>query len=114
MIGGRPASGIDPETGLEINPPEVVPGADFLVRGDIVTATLTPQDAPEFVIIAPSGTRYRIRSQPVSGIFFEDGSQPRPHEFAIGIPVQATVRQEVGAGATIVVQSTDLTLLLEE
>ena len=114
MVAGRPASGVDPDTGLEINPPEVVPGVDFIVRGEIVTATLTPQDSPEFVIIAPSGTRYRIEAQPVPDIFFEDGSQPKPHEYSIGLPVQATVRQEIGAGATIVVQSSDLTLLLEE
>jgi len=111
MVAGRPASGIDPDTNLEINPPTVVPGVDFIVRGEIVNANLTPQESPEFVILAPSGTRFRIRSQAVSGIAYEDGTVPALHEFQRGVLVQATVRQEEGAGATITVQSTDFMLL---
>ncbi len=114
MIAGRPASGTDPDTGLEINPPSVVPGVDFIVRGEIVNASLTPQDSPEFVVLAPSGTRYRIRSQHVNDIFYDDGTQPALHEFKRGVLLQATVRQEEGAGATITVQSSDLTLLHDE
>ncbi|MCA9865227.1 MAG: hypothetical protein KC410_01915 [Anaerolineales bacterium] len=114
MIAGRPASGIDPDTGLEINPPTVVPGVDFIVRGEIINANLTPQDSPEFVILSPSGTRFRIRSQPVPDISYEDGTQPALHEFQRGVLIQATVRQEEGAGATITVQSTDLTLLHDQ
>lgn len=113
-IAGRPANGTDPDTGLEINPPSVVPGVDFIVRGEIVNANLTPQDSPEFVILAPSGTRYRIRSQNVMDITYEDGTQPALHEFQRGVLVQATVRQDEGAGATITVNSTDLTLLHDE
>lgn len=111
MIAGRPTSGIDTDTNLEINPPTVVPGVDFIVRGEIVNANLTPQDSPEFVILAPSGTRFRIRSQQVSDIAYEDGTVPALHEFQRGVLVQATVRQDEGAGATITVQSTDFTLL---
>ncbi len=111
VIAGRPASGIDPDTNLEVNPPTVVPGVDFIVRGEIVNANLTPQESPEFVILAPSGTRFRIRSQQVSDIVYEDGTVPALHEFQRGVLVQATVRQEEDAGATITVQSNDLTLL---
>lgn len=114
MIGGLPASGTDPDTGLEINPPSVVPGVDFIVRGEIVNANLTPQDSPEFVVLAPSGTRYRIRSQPVSEIAYSDGVKPALHEFQRGVLLQATVRQEEDAGATITVNSVDLTLLHDE
>ncbi len=114
LIAGRPASGTDPDTGLEINPAAVVPGVDFIVRGEIVNANLTPQDSPEFVVLAPSGTRFRIRSQPVNEILYDDGSQPALHEFQRGMLLQATVRQEEDAGATITVNSTDLTLLHNE
>lgn len=114
MVAGRPASGIDPDTGLEINPASVVPGVDFIVRGEIINANLTPQDSPEFVILSPSGTRFRIRSQAVSDIAYDDGTQPALHEFQRGVLVQATVRQEEDAGATITVQSTDLTLLHDQ
>lgn len=114
MLAGRPASGMDPETNLEINPAAVVPGVDFIVRGEIVNANLTPQESPEFVIIAPSGTRFRIQTQPVSSISYEDGTVPALHEFQRGVLIQATVRQEEGAGATITVQSEDFTLLHDE
>lgn len=110
-VAGRPAGGIDPDTNLEINPPAVVPGVDFIVRGEIVNANLTPQESPEFVILSPSGTRFRIRSQAVSDIAYEDGTVPALHEFQRGVLVQATVRQDEGAGATITVHSDDLTLL---
>lgn len=114
MVAGRPASGTDPDTGLEINPPTVVPGVDFIVRGEIVNANLTPQDSPEFVVLSPSGTRFRIRSQHVNDILYEDGTKPALHEFQRGVLIQATVRQEEDAGATITVQSTDVTLLHDQ
>jgi hypothetical protein len=111
IIAGRPASGIDPDTGLEINPPSVVPGVDFIVRGELINANLTPQESPEFMVLAPSGTRYRIRPQAVNEIFYDDGTQPALHEFQRGVLAQATVRQEEDAGATITVTSSDFTLL---
>jgi hypothetical protein len=114
MVAGLPASGTDPDTGLEINPPEVVPGVEFIVRGEIVNANLTPQDSPEFVVLSPSGTRYRIRSQHVNEITYEDGSKPALHEFQRGMLVQATVIQEEDAGATITVHSNDFTLFHSE
>lgn len=114
MVAGRPASGIDPDTGLEINPPAVIPGVEFIVRGEIVNASLTPQESPEFVILAPSGTRYRIFAQNVNDISYEDGTKPALHEFGRGMMVQATVRQDENAGATIAVNSTDFTLLHDQ
>jgi hypothetical protein len=110
-VAGLPASGTDPDTGLEINPPGVVPGVAFIVRGEIVNANLTPQDSPGFVILSPSGTRYRIRSQHVNDITFEDGEKPALHEFKRGVLIQATVQQAEDAGETITVQSSDLMLL---
>lgn len=114
MVAGRPASGTDPDTGLEINPPTVVPGVDFIVRGEIVNANLTPQDSPEFVVLSPSGTRFRIRSQHVNEILYDDGTKPALHEFQRGVLIQATVRQEEDAGATITVHSSDFTLLRDQ
>jgi len=111
MIAGRPASGIDPDTGLEINPATITPGVDYILRAELISASLTPQDSPEFMLTSPAGVRYRVRAQPVPQILYEDGTQPALHEFTRGMPVQATVRQEEDAGATILVHSTDLTLL---
>lgn len=114
MLAGRPTSGIDPETGFEINPPQVIPGVDFIVVGEIMSFNLIPKDRPEFVILSPSGTRYRIHPQPIDQITYEDGTLPAQTDFKRGLPVAATVRQEEGAGATIVVQSSDFTLLQGE
>jgi hypothetical protein len=111
LIAGRPASGIDPDTGLEINPATITPGVDYILRAELISASLTPQDSPEFMLTSPAGVRYRVRAQPVPEIKYEDGTQPALHEFTRGMLVQATVRQEEGAGATILVHSTDLTLL---
>jgi hypothetical protein len=60
--------------------------------------------------LSPSGTRYRIRSQHVNEITYDDGTKPALHEFQRGMLVQATVMQEEDAGATITVHSTDFTL----
>jgi hypothetical protein len=114
MVAGLPASGIDPETGLEINPEQFVPGVDFIVRGRLVSFNLTPQDSPEFLIESPSGTRYRVNSQPVPAIAFADGTTLLPHEYQRGLLAQATVRQEEGAGVTTVVTTDNLVLLAQE
>lgn len=114
MLAGRPTTGVDPETGLEINPPQIIPGVDFLIVGEIMSFNLIPQDRPEFVVLSPTGTRYRIHPQPVDQITYEDGTLPAKMDFKRGMPVMATVRQEEGAGATIVVQSSDFTLLQGE
>jgi hypothetical protein len=114
LIAGLPASGTDPDTGLEINPAQIVPGVDFIVRGELVSFNLTPQDSPEFLLEAPSGTRYRVQSQPTSEIAFTDGSVLLPHQYQRGLLGQATVRQEEGAGVTTVVMTDNFVLLVEE
>lgn len=114
LIAGLPASGIDAESGLEINPPTIVPGVDFIVRGTVISFNLTPQDNPEFLIESPSGTRYRVNSQPVPEIAFTDGRVLLAHEYQRGLLAQATVRQEEGSGVTSVVITENLVLLSEE
>jgi len=114
MIAGRPASGTDPDTGLEINPAKITPGVDYIVRGELVNHNLTPVESPEFMVISPAGVRYRIRSQPLDQIFYEDGTQPAPHQYKRGMLVQATVRQEEGSAPTTLVNSTDFVLLQGE
>lgn len=114
MLAGRPTSGIDPATGLEINPPQIIPGVDYLVVGEIMSFNLIPQDSPEFVVLSPAGVRFRIHPQPVDQITYEDGTVPAKMDFKRGMPIMATVRQEEGAGATIVVQSSDFTILQSE
>lgn len=105
---GRPLSGIDPETGMEINPPTILKGTEFIVRGKITSMNLTPQTKPEFLIESPDGVRYRVQSQGLADIYLVDGSQLKPFEYKQGMFVQATVFQEANAGATNVVQSSDL------
>jgi hypothetical protein len=114
LVAGLPSSGIDPETNLEINPTQIVPGVDFIVRGRLVSFNLTPQDSPEFLVESPAGTRYRVQSQPVSEIAFADGTVLLPHQYQRGMIGQATVRQEEGAGVTTVVTTENFTLLAEE
>ncbi|MFO7662793.1 MAG: hypothetical protein R6X18_09385 [Chloroflexota bacterium] len=111
VLAGRQASGFDPETGLEINPDQVVPGSEFMVVAEIVSFNLVPQDRPEFVVIAPSGTRYRIHTQGADNIFYEDGTKPAFIDYKRGLPIIATVQQEADAGATIEVTSSDFTIL---
>jgi hypothetical protein len=111
VLAGRQASGFDPETGLEINPDQVVPGLEFMVIAEIVSFNLVPQDRPEFVVMAPSGTRYRIHAQALDNIFYEDGTKPAFVDYKRGMPIMATVQQEADAGATIEVRTTDFTIL---
>ena len=109
------ASGIDPETGLEINPEVVGPGSEFIVRGEIISMNLTPQDRPEFVVKAPSGQNYRIATQALSDIYFEDGeTQLAPYEYRQGMRAQATAMMPADAGPSDVLQSSDFMLLGDE
>jgi hypothetical protein len=114
LVAGLPASGIDADSGLEINPLEVQPGVDYIVRGELVNFALVPTDKPEFMIQSPDGTRYRVRSQPVEEIAFTDGSTLLPHEYKRGMLAQATARLMESATATSVMLSTDLVLLPSE
>lgn len=104
-------SGIDPDTGLEINPAVTAPGVDYIIRGTLSSYNLIPQESPEFLIDGPNGVRYRIRTQPVPEIFVTDGSQIALHEYTRGIPVQATARLTESSRATSIMESTNLVLL---
>jgi hypothetical protein len=114
MIASRPASGTDPETGIEINPDTFGPGDEFIVRGTIISMNLTPTVSPEFLIEAPSGRKYRIRSQDLAETYFDDGAQLRPHEYRQGILAEATVSLPSDAGPADILLTDDLTLLREE
>lgn len=114
LVAGLPSSGLDPDTGLEINPTQIVPGVDFIIRGRMISFNLTPQERPEFLIESPAGIRYRVQSQPVPEIAFADGTVLLAHEYQRGLHAQATVRQEEGSGVTSVVISENLILLSEE
>lgn len=114
FVAGLPASGIDPETGLEINPPQIVQGQEFIVRGTIISYNLTPQTTPEFLVEAPSGMRYRVRSQGISDIYYGDGTQLKAFEYKIGLLAQATVLQETTAGVTTVVETDNFMLLHDQ
>lgn len=108
--GERQMSGTDPDTGLEINPEQIVAGVEFIARGEIVSMTLTPQDAPEFVILSPAGKRYRFRPQALSEIFFEDGSQLAVHQYQLGLMAGATLYLDPAGGVTAIATSTDMVL----
>ena len=109
--GGLALSGTDPDTGLEVNPPEILKGTEFIVRGKIISMNLTPQTAPEFLIESPDGTKFRVHSQGVADIYMLDGSQLKAFEYKLGMLAQATVFQDVNAGVTTVVESSDLVLI---
>ncbi|MCA9933514.1 MAG: hypothetical protein KC415_06300 [Anaerolineales bacterium] len=111
IYGGLPTSGTDPDTGLEINPPELLQGIEFIVRGKIVSMNLTPQTDPEFLIESPDGVRYRVHSQGIADIYFLDGTQLAAHQYRQGMIAQATVFQDTNAGVTTVVDSEDLMLI---
>jgi predicted small lipoprotein YifL len=113
-IAGLPASGIDAETGLEINPAQVQPGVDYIIRGELINFSLIPTDSPEFLVESPAGVRYRIQSQALEDIAFTDGTVLEPHQFKRGIPAQATVRLMESATATSIMLSSDLVLLLTD
>ncbi len=110
---GMQMSGVDPDTGLEINPVQIAPGIDYIIRGRLISFNLTPQDSPEFLIETPDGARFRIKSQPAPDIYFDDGTQLLPHEYRRGILAQATAQLEESARATSVMLSPNFTLLVE-
>ena len=103
--------GIDPVTGLEINPETVPMGTEFIVRGSIAQLTTTPQDAPEFVVRAPNGKTYRMRTQPLRDISIVDGTELLPHQFKIGMEAMATVLLPEGSGPSDVLTTQDFTIV---
>ena len=113
-FGDLPMSGIDPDTGLEINPEAVNPGDTFIVRGTIISMNLTPITSPEFLIQAPNERKYRIRTQTLDDTYFMDGSQWKPFEYQIGVGGQATVTLDASASPSDVPISDDLVLVIQE
>jgi hypothetical protein len=101
---------IDAETGLPLNPVDTRSGP-FIVEGTLSSLNLTPQTAPEFVVRAPSGQTYRIRSQPLSETFFNDGEPVTPSLIRQGMTVRATA--EFDANTQIFI-SEDLAFIREE
>ena len=90
---------IDEATGLPLNP-ETIPEGDFVIEGTISNMNLTPQSAPEFVLRIPSGKTYRVRSQPLADIFYDDGEVIGASGFSQGMQVRATISQIVGGPET--------------
>ncbi len=113
-FGDRPMSGIDPETGLVINPDSVNPGDTFIVRGEIISMNLTPITAPEFLILSPDGFRFRLRSQSLNDTFYEDGDQLQPFQYRNGMLAQATATLAANATRSDIPTSTDLVLIKSE
>lgn len=113
-FGDRPMTGVDPETGLVVNPDSVNPGDTFLVRGKIISMNLTPTTSPEFLIESPDGIKFRIRSQSLTETFFEDGEQLQPFQYQKGLLVQATVNLAADASPSDIPISADLVLVKDE
>lgn len=113
-FGDLPLSGTDPDTGLEINPEVVNPGDTFLVRGTVISMNLTPVTEPEFLIEAPNGKKYRMRTQPLADMFFVDGSQWQPFEYQLGVGAQGTVSLASDASLSDVATTEDLMLVMLE
>lgn len=82
-------SGLDPATGLPLNP-DPVPAGQFIVEGTIISMTLL-QDNPEFVIRVPSGKSYRLRTQPLTETYYTDGQLVEPTAIRQGMEARATV-----------------------
>ncbi|GAB4268294.1 MAG: hypothetical protein Kow0080_11100 [Candidatus Promineifilaceae bacterium] len=90
---------VDAATGLPLNP-NTIPDGPFIVEGTIANMNLSPQSAPEFVVRIPSGKTYRIRSQALSDITYDDGESVTVDGFSQGLLVRATVEQQVGTVGT--------------
>jgi hypothetical protein len=111
-FGDLPMSGIDPDTGFEINPTSVRAGDTYIVRGIIISMNLTPITSPEFLIESPDKIKFRIRSQSLNDTYFMDGTQWKPFEFKLGVGAQATVTLDASARLSDVAVSDDLTLVM--
>lgn len=90
---------IDEATGLPLNP-QTIPDGDFVIEGTIANMNLTPQSEPELVLKVSSGQTYRVRTQPLSDIFYDDGGTIGIPDFAQGMQVRATISQIVGGPET--------------
>ena len=88
--------------------------AEFVIEGVVSSLTLTPQDKPEYVVTLPSGKRYRIRSQPLSETFFDDGTAVSPSTLRQGMTVRATVAYFPDEGVAGEYRTADLIFFLAE
>lgn len=113
-FGSRPLSGVDPETGLTVNPDSVNPGDTFIVRGEIISMNLTPVTSPEFLIQTTDGLKFRLRSQDLAETFYEDGDQLQAYQYRNGLLAQATATLAVDASSSDIPTSTDLVLIKSE
>lgn len=89
----------DEATGLPLNP-ETIPEGDFVVEGTISSMNLTPQTSPEFVLSSPSGRTYRVRTQPLPAITYDDGETVGVANFVQGMQVRAVISQIEGGAET--------------
>lgn len=103
--------GIDPETGLEINPDPIPFGVEFIARGEVIGMNLTPQNKPEFVIRSPAGQTYRIATQGLDQIFLLDGSQLKPFEYKLKMEAMATAYFPPDASLSDVLTSPDFMII---
>ena len=90
---------LDEATGLPLNL-ETIPEGDFVIEGTIASMNLTPQTSPEFVLKGPSGRTYRVRAQPLSDIFYDDGEAVGTANFIQGMQVRAVISQITGGAET--------------
>lgn len=104
---------VDVQTGLPLNP-EQAPDGEFIIEGVVSSLTLTPQDKPEYVIQLPSGKRYRIRSQPLSETFFDDGTPVSPSTLRQGMTIRATVQYFPDEGVVGEYRTADLVFFLAQ
>lgn len=113
-FGDLAMSGTDPDTGLEINPDTYGPGDTFIARGTIISMNLTPVTSPEFLIEAPNGVRYRVKTQALDDTYFVDGSQWQPFEFRQGVGATVTIMFDSGAALSDIPTGEDLVLIMQE
>jgi hypothetical protein len=113
-FGDRPMTGTDPDTGLPVNPDSVNPGDTFIVRGEIISMNLTPTTSPEFLILAPDGLKFRLRTQDLADTYYEDGEQLLAYQYQLGLLGQATATLAADAGSSDIPTSQDLVLVKGE
>ncbi|MDJ0753039.1 MAG: hypothetical protein QNJ45_05945 [Ardenticatenaceae bacterium] len=92
--GEEDAGNIDPETGMVINPEGRDIGEPYIVEGEIKSMNLIPSTSPEFLIVAESGSQYRILTQAIGEIDGEAGEPLESYQFQIGMPIRATVEYD--------------------
>ncbi len=113
-FGDIAMSGIDSDSGLEINPASYGPGDTFIVRGTVISMNLTPITSPEFLIESPEGVRYRVKTQPLDETFFIDGTQWQPFEYRQGVGAMVTIEFDPSLTTSDIPSGSDLTLVMQE